>query len=234
MRYVIKFSKESDIKFVSYLDIMRTMQRTIKRAGLPIDYSKGFNPHMNLSIAQPLPVGVYSKSEYADIVLKEEVEESKILEALQCNAPVGLKFLKVIKVNPREDAKKIPQIMALLEAATYEIKIKYDDTSKLKEELDALMEVNEFEIVKKSKKGDRVVDIKPFIKTINFEIEDNILKINTLVSCGSAGNLSAELLSEYITTHTSNVSENKYIDILRKEMFTTVNDKLDTVEKYFS
>ena len=60
MRYLIKFTKEENIKFIAHLDLMRTIQRIIRRSGLPVEYSKGFNPHMALSIAQPLSVGVYS------------------------------------------------------------------------------------------------------------------------------------------------------------------------------
>ena len=54
VRYLIKYSKESEIKFIAHLDLMRTIQRIIKRSELPIEYSKGFNPHMAVSIAQPL------------------------------------------------------------------------------------------------------------------------------------------------------------------------------------
>ena len=48
---------------------MRTLQKIIKRSELPIEYSKGFNPHMAVSIAQPLSVGVHSNGEYMDVVL---------------------------------------------------------------------------------------------------------------------------------------------------------------------
>ena len=61
MRYLIKFTKEDSIKYVSHLELMRTIQRIIRRAELPVQYSQGFNPHIILSIAQPLSVGVYSK-----------------------------------------------------------------------------------------------------------------------------------------------------------------------------
>ena len=74
MRYLIKFSKGEGIKFISHLDLMRTIQRIIRRSGVPIEYSKGFNPHMALSLAQPLSVGVYSDGEYMDIVLTEEIK----------------------------------------------------------------------------------------------------------------------------------------------------------------
>ena len=71
VRYVIKFTKGENIKFIGHLDLMRTIQRIIKRSGLPVEYSKGFNPHMALSIAQPLSVGVYSDGEYLDLVLRD-------------------------------------------------------------------------------------------------------------------------------------------------------------------
>ena len=62
MRYLTKFTKEENIKFISHLDVLKTIQKNIRRAGLPVEFSQGFNPHMNTSIAQPLSVGVYSIS----------------------------------------------------------------------------------------------------------------------------------------------------------------------------
>ena len=82
MRYLIKFSKGEGIKFISHLDLMRTIQRIIRRSGVPIEYSKGFNPHMALSLAQPLSVGVYSDGEYMDIVLTEEMKVADLLARL--------------------------------------------------------------------------------------------------------------------------------------------------------
>ena len=82
MRYVIKFTKGDNIKFIGHLDLMRTIQRIIKRSGLPVEYSKGFNPHMSLSIAQPLSVGVYSDGEYLDLVLTEELSCEDVINKL--------------------------------------------------------------------------------------------------------------------------------------------------------
>ena len=76
VRYLIKFSKEGNIKFVSHLDLMRTLHKVVKRAALPVKYSKGFNPHMSISIAQPLSVGMYSCGEYMDVVLEEEIDKT--------------------------------------------------------------------------------------------------------------------------------------------------------------
>ena len=91
VRYLIKFSKESEIKFVGHLDLMRTIQRMMKRSGLPVVYSKGFNPHINLSLAQPLAVGIYSSGDYLDAPFEEEIPELKVKEALNNSAPPGIK-----------------------------------------------------------------------------------------------------------------------------------------------
>ncbi len=93
VRYLIKYTKESEIKFLSHLDLMRTIQRVIRRAKLPIEYSKGFNPHMSISIAQPLSVGVYSTGEYLDAVFIEAIDEKEIIKTLNENTVGGVKFL---------------------------------------------------------------------------------------------------------------------------------------------
>ena len=89
MRYVIKFTKGENIKFIGHLDLMRTIQRIIKRSGLPVEYSKGFNPHMSLSIAQPLSVGVYSDGEYLDLVLTESLGVGEVIEKLNASSSKG-------------------------------------------------------------------------------------------------------------------------------------------------
>ena len=98
---------------------MRTIQRVIRRADLPMEYSKGFNPHMALSIAQPLSVGVYSDAEYMDIVLVEELEEKEIIDRLNAKTASGIKFLNARKVITKEGEKKLPQTMALVDACPH-------------------------------------------------------------------------------------------------------------------
>ena len=98
MRYLIKFSKGEGIKFISHLDLMRTIQRIIRRSGVPIEYSKGFNPHMALSLAQPLSVGVYS-DEYMDIVLTEEMNVADLLARLNEAAPPTIRFFEATPIE---------------------------------------------------------------------------------------------------------------------------------------
>jgi radical SAM-linked protein len=231
VRYVIKFTKDSQIKFVSHLDMLRTIQRVVRRAGLPVEYSKGFNPHMNMSFAQPLSVGIYSEGEYLDTVFNEEVDEEYIKNTLNHNAPQGIRFLQAIKVVQRGE-KKVHQTMALVEAATYDITIKYADVSNLKEELEKLTEKAEWVTLKRSKSGEKMIDLKPMIKDFKYQIDDNSLHISTLVSCGSRENLSPELLSSYIKDNTSNSLVDAFVDIKRKEIYSYKDEKLFSLGEY--
>ena len=166
VRYIIKFTKESNIKFISHLDLMRTIQRVIRRADLPMEYSKGFNPHMALSIAQPLSVGVYSDAEYMDIVLVEELNENEVIDRLNSKTASGIKFLTAKKVINKEGQKKLPQTMALVDAARFTIKILCEDAKVVEEKLKELNEKSEWITIKKSKKGEKEVNLKkpsPFL-----------------------------------------------------------------------
>jgi radical SAM-linked protein len=139
---------------------MRTIQRIIRRAELPVQYSQGFNPHIILSIAQPLSVGVYSKGEYMDLLFMEEIDVDFIKEKLNENSPRGIRVIDVIKVREQIGDKKAPQSMAAIEAAEYNIKIKCTHPETVEKELEDLMNNKEWITIKKSKKGSKEVNIK--------------------------------------------------------------------------
>ncbi len=226
VRYLIKFTKEADIKFVAHLDLMRTIQRIIRRSGLPIEYSKGFNPHMTLSIAQPLSVGVYSEGEYMDIVLKEELDIDEVLNKLNERTASGIKFLKAIKIPLIPNEKKVPQSMALVDGARYTVKIEYNDTSKFEEEMKNLLEKKEWVMTKRTKKGQSEVDIKPLVHELKYWIKDNEVVLNILISSGSRVHLSPDLLVKLIKENTSNCNDEAFVQIKREEMYLLKDDIL--------
>ena len=226
MRYLIKFTKESEIKFIAHLDLMRTIQKGVRRSGLPAQYSRGFNPHMAVSIAQPLSVGVYSSGEYMDLILVEEVDEKEILEKLNETTAKGIEFLEVTKIVEEINTKKLPQGMALIDACRYTIRISYKDTNVLEDELNSLLEEKDWTTIKKSKKGEREVDIKALVYEFEFYIKGEELVINALIQSGSREHLAADLLISYIKGRTSNANEDAFVDVKREEMYFLMDDKL--------
>lgn len=225
MRYLVKFTKDSSIKFVSHLDLMRTIQRIIRRAELPVKYSQGFNPHMNLSIAQPLSVGVYSSGEYMDIELLEVISTEEFIERFNSCAPSGIRAIDAITIEFIPNTKKAPQAMAALDAASYKIKIKYNDVEFLGKEIKTLLSKDNWEIVKRSKKGEKLTNIKPLVKKFDYEVGETLLYINCVIACGSKENLSSELLSDFIKENTSNSNELAFVDVERIECFMEKGNK---------
>lgn len=227
MRYLIKFTKEGNIKFISHLDLMRSIERVILRSGLDVEYSKGFHPHMALSIAQPLSVGVSSVGEYMDIVLKEPVDEMEIIDKLNKNSLMGVRFLEIRSIESLPNVKKVPQAMAMVEEATYTIKIKYTCIEDVESELKTLLEKSEWIITKKNKKGEeKSVNIRPMIRDIKYWIKNEYLVLNTRVSCGSKEHLNTEFLINYIKENTIGINEEAFVDINREEMYAAKDGKL--------
>ena len=225
MRYVIKFSKGEVIKFISHLDLMRTIQRIIRRSGVPIEYSKGFNPHMALSLAQPLSVGVYSDGEYMDIVLTEEMKVADLLARLNEAAPPTIRFFEATPIEIVENVKRVPQAMALLDAGRYIIKLKLVNEENVEEKMASLLNENAWETLKKSKKGEKMADIKPLVKELKYWVKDGELVINALIATGSRENLSADLLAKFITSKIENVNTESFVNIKREEMYVLKNNK---------
>ena len=225
MRYLIKFSKGEGIKFISHLDLMRTIQRITRRSGVPIEYSKGFNPHMALSLAQPLSVGVYSDGEYMDIVLTEEMKVADLLARLNEAAPPTIRFFEATPIEIVENVKRVPQAMALLDAGRYIIKLKLVNEENVEEKMASLLNENAWETLKKSKKGEKMADIKPLVKELKYWVKDGELVINVLIATGSRENLSADLLAKFITSKIENVNTESFVSIKREEMYVLKNNK---------
>ena len=78
MRVRIRFEKTGIMRYVGHLDLMRFFQKAVKRSGLPIRYSEGFNPHQIMSFASPLGVGITSDGEYMDLTLSAEMSCDEI------------------------------------------------------------------------------------------------------------------------------------------------------------
>ena len=90
----VKYRKGEEVKFISHRDLMRAFQRALRRAGLPVAYSQGFNPHMKISWGNALKVGAVSDSEFAEIQFDGWVKPNELKEVLNHHLPGGLEILE--------------------------------------------------------------------------------------------------------------------------------------------
>lgn len=210
---------------------MRTIQKIIRRADLPVEYSKGFNPHMSLSLAQPLSVGMSSKGEYMDLVLVEDLNEEFIKEKINENAPMTIRIIEVSKVIQITE-KKVPPSMALIDRANYSVKLPVEDGCAAEKSLTALLEKSSWVTIKKSKKGEREIDIRPLIKDIKYWLKDDYLIMNCTLACGSREHLSPELLSTYIKSNCEGFDAERFTYMERNEMYAEKNGAFVPLYKY--
>ena len=112
------FEKSQRLRHVGHLDIMRAMQRALRRSGLPVSYSQGFNPHILLTFASALSVGVVGKRELMDVTLDEDVTPEDFLAVMNRALPPEMQLLSARVLEDRH-----PALMAMVSAARYDILI---------------------------------------------------------------------------------------------------------------
>lgn len=115
-RLRVKFSRKEPLKFLSHLDLLRLWERAIRRAELPLAYSEGFNPHPRLSFAAPLPVGITSDAELADVFLSRWIAPQSFTARLRQQMPQGIELNDV-----QICALEAPALSAIIIAAEYRV-----------------------------------------------------------------------------------------------------------------
>lgn len=101
MRIRVNFSKTEAIKYSSHLDLYRAWERMLRRAELPLSYSKGFKPHPHINLACALPLGFTSENDLVDIWLEKTFPENEIHQRLVHAAPPGISIHSVKEISPQ-------------------------------------------------------------------------------------------------------------------------------------
>jgi radical SAM family uncharacterized protein/radical SAM-linked protein len=158
MRVRIKFTKEREMKYISHLDLIRLLQRAIRRADIPIAMTQGFSPHPKLSLSQPLSVGISSQAEYADLSLYRHIKLDKLISLLNQTLPEGIKVLEAIFIPTKPKS-----LTALINCLLYKIEIKDEDISSRINEFLNKESVCIFRVVNGRK---REINIRKFIDRI--------------------------------------------------------------------
>ncbi len=216
MKIRVKFSKTGRLKYIGHLDVMRFFQKAIRRAKLDVSYSEGFSPHMLMSFAQPLGVGLTSEGEYFDLDLKTAVSSADMSSLLNAQMPPEIRVLKIVKI-PEDKANKC---MSLVTAAGYEIHLETGNIATYKDAFEAFLGSNEITVLKKTKKSETLTDIKPFVLGHSFR-EDSLLLI---LSAGSVNNLKPSLLLEaFFTSQGIDAAALKFA-IHRTELYALTDD----------
>ncbi|MCM1204693.1 MAG: TIGR03936 family radical SAM-associated protein [Bacteroidales bacterium] len=208
MKVRIKYTKSGCHKFIGHLDIMRYFQKAVKRAGLDIAYSKGFSPHQLMSFAAPLALGVTSEGEYFDAEFNSLVSSAEFVRRFNEQMVEGMAVNDVVLLP--DNAKNAMSVVAASDYVitvlprdaegnvleTGEREASADVMKKLRQRLaeasSHLLEKEKIEVLRKTKKSEKIEDIKKGIYRLYPDGEN----IYMLLAAGSEYNLKPELVVE--------------------------------------
>ena len=200
MKVRIKFRKYGVLKFLGHLDVMRLFQKAMRRADIPIAFTSGYSPHMIMSFAQPLGLGITSEGEYLDIELADKISSEDAVIQLNKTMPEGIDVVSFRQI----DENKKSSGMTIVAAAEYLVLPKEAEGMALREnnstkpvfpldwngQIEAFLEQPEIVVRKKTKRSEKDVDIKPMIYGFKVDTAGFCLRL----AAGSEANLKPELV----------------------------------------
>lgn len=182
------FSKTGLIRYTSHLDTVRTLTRALRRSELPVWYTQGFNPHPYLAFPLPIALGYESVCESLDIRLVRELEPGEAVVRLNAALPAGF---RVFRAAPPEME---PSAIAW---ADYDIALKgYRDVPEAKKALLGFAGREAIPVVKKTKKGERELDLRPLFTVLEAEAEGGVLRLRLRLASGNTLNINPTLFLE--------------------------------------
>jgi radical SAM-linked protein len=164
MRVRLTFTKQGALRYTGHLDLHKIIERSIRRARLPLAYSQGYHPQPKINLAAALPLGFSSRAELMDIWLDGDVED--IASNLQANVPPGLTILDAKPVDVRA-----PSLQSQVMGAEYEVKItKTGSASGLNEKVASVLESESIPRVRRKK----AYDLRPLIEELTLSVNNQL------------------------------------------------------------
>ena len=202
----IWFTKTGEASYISLLDLQRVMQRSLKRSGLPVWYTLGFNPHIYMTFACPLPLGQESLVESMDV--KTEVEQPDLeawKRALEPVMPLGVAVTDV--TLPKFKAEQIA-------SAVYTVRL----PAGFAEGLDRYNTLDAAPVLKKSKRGQKEIDLKEHCPRLDYVRDGDEVCFDMLLPAGEGLNLNPSLWLSFLQEQCGVDSTRAHV--LRKRLIT--------------
>ena len=186
-RIQLRFTKGAAIRFISHLDLLRTFERAMRRAKLPLAFSQGFNPRPRFSIYIPLPVGATSEAELANIDLAERLPLGEVTQRLNAVLPPSIRVLdeEEIPFEGPHASSQIDTAEYLVEAVAGEDV----DPAIVQSIIEEFLNAEHWPYLRSSdKKGSREVDLRQPVLALEFvEAEGTMVRLRMEINIGGEG-----------------------------------------------
>ncbi len=181
-----KYTKKGDLVYLSHLDLVRLFERSFRRAGVPLAFTQGFNPHPIISFAAPLSVGISSEAEYFDVVLSELMTAEQFIFAMNKTLPEDIQILQAIQLDEKPTNGLMQEAALMVYSVAFSLEHPLQNGI-LTEAIDKLTNQSEVIIQKKGKEGSgksnkrfgkrkrmKQVDILPYIHAFTLTKDEDI------------------------------------------------------------
>lgn len=166
MRVRVTYAKQGALRYTGHLDLQRVWERLLRRSGLPIVFSQGFNPLPKLQLAGALPLGIESSCEVMDFWMGEGMELVEIARKLTAAMPPGLEIIEVCEVELRS-----PALETQLQSAEYRVAVKEPvDRVELEKKIAELLKAVS---LPRERRG-KTYDLRPLIEELRLEPDGNL------------------------------------------------------------
>ncbi len=192
MRMLAVFEKSERIRHIGHLDIQRSVQRGLRRSGLPVAYSQGFNPHILITFASALSTGACGKREIMDVTLAAETDPELFVRKMNQAMPPEMQLSEARTLDDRH-----PSLMSLTAAAEYRLVIRDPECAgKLAEAVPGLLAEDKITAIRKTKTKLTECDIKPLILSLTAEKKEGITSLHCMLVLNEQESCKPQMLLE--------------------------------------
>ena len=164
MRIRVKFAKTEPMRYTSHLDLYRAWERLLRRAGVQLVFSQGYNPRPKLQLAAPLALGITSQTEIIDFwIVNQQIDLTQLKSKLLAEQPPGIEIQELEFIDP-----SAPALQKKVAAANYRVKL-LDPVQNLDQKIATLLDS---ESLLREKRG-KTYDLRSLIKELNLEGEQS-------------------------------------------------------------
>jgi len=164
-RLRIIFAKGPPLKYISHLDLALAWERVLRRAGVPLAYSHGYNPQAKMQLASGLPLGYTGSAEVMDIILTEPISPDEFAARVRPVLPPGLSLAAVEEVP-----LKTPALQSVLRQAVYQVAVETElPADELAERVTHLLAADRLEQQRIRKQRPETFDLRPLVNDVRLE-----------------------------------------------------------------
>ena len=226
-RYLLGFYKKGNMRFISHLDLQRLFKRCIKRAGIEVAYSNGFNPHEKINIVHPLSLGFETDLDYFEIDTQKPYPEDQMVESMNLALPEGIRFAFC-----REIPHSSRNSSSIAECSLYEAVL----PSSQNLNIDGFIIQDRVSILKKDKKTKKMVekDVKDWIGRIELLEETQTgSRLSLLLRSAPNETLNPVNLLESLCAFSGCPFDRESVRVTRKDLFARKDEELFALSCYY-